>query len=72
MNEEQAERLIEAVERVAKALETANYVKAFQPSPTTYPPSNMWQCGVCQTWVMSGVHHSCNGKVSFSTWGAGG
>lgn len=67
MNEEQAERLIEAVERVAKALETANVVKAFKPYQEYVPSTNMWRCQVCGTWVMNGVTHACSGKVTYTS-----
>lgn len=78
MNDTQFELLLEALNRIAKALEDAN-LRDFQPPttvwvtpqpapPVAYPTApNGYTCGRCGVWIRAGNAHACG-----NTWGVGG
>lgn len=74
---EYRERLLAALERIAAALEVANYSRVFGQQPNTWvipgvtpADPNGFTCSACGTYVLYGTSHTC-GTITYSYSGDG-
>lgn len=56
----EAKRIADLLERIATALETANYQRSFPPQAAPASPASGYQCPTCYAWVPYGQLHQCN------------